>query len=359
MPRRKPDAGAWAELETPLLHALRVEALLSGRELFQDRLKPAALRLTDAGVLGRWIAAERTIELSRPLVFERPWGEVVEVLRHELAHQFVHEVLGVEHEPPHGPTFRRVCAERAIDPRAFGQPEAGEADSPSARIIEKVRKLLALAGSQNQHEAELAMRRAQELMLKHQLAGDLGERRFVIRQLGTPRLRKNTAESMIGGLLGKHFFVEVIWTHVYVPRTCRSESVLEICGTPENVAMAEYVHAFLMATTERLWKEARALRPGLRPGDRSAFMVGVVSGFMAKLDGARREHAGAGLVWVGDPALAAFFKKRHPRVRAAGRSSTSRFAAHALGRAEGEKVVLHRPLEGSASGGTRLLPPGR
>lgn len=359
MPSTNTHASAWTELETPLLHALRLEVAASNRDLFQGRLKPAALRLTDAGVLGRWIGAERTIELSRALVFERPWGEVVEVLRHELAHQFVHEVLGLSDEPPHGPTFRRVCAERAIDPRAFGQPEVAEADTPTARIIEKVRKLLALAGSQNQHEAELAMRRAQELMLKHQLAGDLADRRYVVRQIGSPRLRKSTAESMIGGLLGKHFFVEVIWTHVYVPRACRTERVLEICGTPENVAMAEYVHAFLMRTTEQLWKEARALRPGLRPGDRSAFMVGVVSGFASKLDGARREQEGAGLVWVGDPALAAFFQKRHPRVRAAGRSSTSRIAAHALGRAEGQKVVLHRPLEGRAGGGTRLLPPGR
>lgn len=347
------------DLETPLLHALRVEVAVSNRDHFQGRLKPAALRLTDTDVLGRWIVGERTIELSRELVFERPWVEVVEVLRHELAHQFVHEVLGVHDEPPHGPTFRRVCAERAIDPRAAGRPELADGDTESTRIIEKVRKLLALAGSQNQHEAELAMRRAQELMLKHQLAADLAERRYVVRHLGTPRLRKNTAESMIGGLLGKHFFVEVIWTHVYVPRACRTERVLEIHGTPENVAMAEYVHSFLMRTAERLWAEARALRPGLRPGDRSAFMVGVVSGFAAKLDGARREQEGAGLVWVGDPALSSWFQKRHPRVRAAGRSSTSRIAAHALGRAEGQKVVLHRPLEGKAGGGTRLLPSGR
>jgi len=149
----------------------------------------------------------------------------------------------------------------------------------------------------------------------------------------------------------------VIWARVYVPHAARSERILEVCGTPENVAMAEYVHAFLMSTAERLWKEACALQPGLRRGDKSAFMVGVVGGFSDKLRGARREQQGAGLVWTGDPALASYFQKRHPRMRAAARSRTSRVAAHALGRAEGQKVVLHRPLEGKGAGG-RLLPSG-
>jgi hypothetical protein len=120
--------------------------------------------------------------------------------------------------------------------------------------------------------------------------------------------------------------------------------------------MAAYVHAFLLRTAERLWKEARAARPGLRGADRSAFMAGVISGFGEKLDEARREHEGVGLVWAGDPDLRRFFERRHPHVRAGGRTVTSRIDAHALGRSEGKKVVLHRPLEGDARGGTRFLP---
>src|SRR5690606_24137 len=269
MPRK-----VWtAELDTALLHALRYEQ----RCAYFPGLRPAALRLTDTKVLGRWIAAERTIEIGRRFAIERPWREVVEVLRHELAHQYVSEVLEVHDEPAHGPTFQRVCAEHGIDARAAGLPEGGS-EPETAKVIEKVRKLLALAGSPNQHEAELAMRRAQELMLKHQLSGDVGGR-YVFRQLGTPRLRRSAPEGMIGGLLGKHFFVQVIWAHAYLPYEGRDGTVLEICGTEENVAMAEYVHAFLTQTAERLWKEARASRPGLRGADRSAFMSGVIGGF--------------------------------------------------------------------------------
>lgn len=352
------DANAWTpELETALLRALRAEVACANADSFHNRLRPAALRLTDTDVLGRWISSARTIELSRPLVRERPWVEVREVLRHELAHQFVDEVLGVRDEPPHGPTFRKVCADRAIDARAAGRPDVGESEE-TARIVEKVRKLLALAGSENQHEAELAMRRAQELMLKHQLAVDPASRSYVSRQIGTPALRKSATEGLIGGLIAEHFFVEVIWTHVHVPHLGRSARVLEISGTRENVEMAEYVHAFLMHTAERLFREARAQRPELRGADRSAFMAGVIAGFREKLERARTEHAGAGLVWVGDGDLDRYFARRHPRIRSGARSETSRWAAHELGRREGRNVVLHRPIEGGGSGGTKLLPGG-
>jgi hypothetical protein len=345
------------ELETALLRALRSEMALINWRHFRGRLVPAALRLTDVAVLGRWVPGERTIEMSRSLVLERPWGEVVEVLRHELAHQYVEEVLGIRDEPPHGPTFQRVCRERAIDSRAAGAPDDVEGDPETARLVEKIRRLLALAGSPNQHEAELAMRRAQELMLKHQLSMGSGERRYVFRHLGTPAKRKTRAEGYLGGLLAEHFFVEVIWSRVYDAYEGIEKSVLEVCGTPENVDMAEYVHAYLMQTAEHLWREARRRRPELRPGDRSAFMSGVISGFSEKLHGARSEQRGQGLVWVGDPGLSTYFQRRHPRTRSASASRSTRWAAQAAGRAEGRKVVLHRPLEGggSSGGGPRLL----
>jgi hypothetical protein len=70
--------------------------------------------------LGQWSRARRTLELSRTLVLVRPWLEVLGVLEHEMAHQYVDEVLREHGEPPHGPTFQRVCADRAIDARAAG-----------------------------------------------------------------------------------------------------------------------------------------------------------------------------------------------------------------------------------------------
>jgi hypothetical protein len=44
--------------------------------------------------LGEWNRAQRTISISRRLVVQQPWGVVREVLKHEMAHQYVFEILG-------------------------------------------------------------------------------------------------------------------------------------------------------------------------------------------------------------------------------------------------------------------------
>src|SRR4051812_43490555 len=113
-----------AELEAALVREVR-RAYDWQNNRFKDRLTAPVIVLADSEQrLGRWISQTRTLELSRTLVLERPWPEVIAVLEHEMAHQFVDEVLQIRDEPPHGPTFQRVCAERGIDARAAGSPEA-------------------------------------------------------------------------------------------------------------------------------------------------------------------------------------------------------------------------------------------
>ncbi len=43
-------------------------------------------------------------------------------------------------------------------------------DENNSKVVDQIKKLLALAGSPNEHEAKLAMQRAQELMLKYNLS---------------------------------------------------------------------------------------------------------------------------------------------------------------------------------------------
>src|SRR4051794_10918922 len=105
-----------AELEAAVLR----ELLATWHELnaahFKRRMRPPTLSLTDGvGRLGRWVGETREIEVARLLVAEKPWGTIVEVLKHEMAHQFVYEVLGRHDEPPHGPAFRETCERLGID----------------------------------------------------------------------------------------------------------------------------------------------------------------------------------------------------------------------------------------------------
>lgn len=316
--------------------------------------------------LGRWVEATRTIELSRPLVLEQPWGVVTEVLKHEMAHQYVIEVLGERGETAHGPRFRAVCARLGIDAAASGMPipisDAARArDGEPGKVAERIARLLALAESSNVHEAEAAMAAAQRLLLKHNI--EVREARtargYVWRHLGTPTGRTTEAERVLSLILGKHFFVEAIWVPVYRPLLGKRGSVLEICGTPENVEIAEYVHGYLVETAARLWREHKAEQGIWSDRDRRTFLAGVMSGMSEKLSREAKKSASAGLVWVADADLDGFFRARHPHVRHVRYAGQRRTDAYAHGREAGKKIVIHKGMRGTAAQRGLLLGPKR
>ena len=348
-----------AELEAALVRELHERYDWENRERFGNRLLAPVIVLADTTThLGRWHSGPRMLELSRALVIERPWLEVLSVLEHEMAHQFVEEVLGVRGESAHCKTFRRVCAERGLDARAAGRPSAAdvEAEAGADRVLDRIRKLLALAGSPNQHEAEIAMRKAHELMLRHNVEATAArvDRNYEVRHLGDPHKRGTRVDSEIAGLLSEFFFVKVIRVPVYLPRHGKSGKVYEIAGTRANVEMASHVYAFLLGTAERLWNENRHDARVRNGHDRLAYQSGVVGGFREKLLSERRGLQETGLVWVGDGDLDAFYHRRHPRITT--RHHRVRFnSAHAAGREAGRTVVLHKPVEQGSSGGTRRL----
>jgi hypothetical protein len=340
-----------AELEALLLRQLRGCYEWANYARFRDQLKQPVLELSDATRrLGQWSRAGRVLSLSRALVLGRPWPEVVAVLEHEMAHQFVDEVLGVRDETAHGATFARVCAERGIDARAAGAPIA-VAGADGDRVLERIRKLLALAGSANQHEAELAMRTAHELMLRHNVdeAAARTDRTFEVRHVGDPTRRGNRVERAIVGILTEYFFVEAIRIPAYLPRLGRTGHVYELVGTRANLDMACHVYAFLLATCDRLWRENRGDARVKSGRDRISYQAGVISGFRGKLVAERSQLAGTGLVWRGDARLDRYYRARHPLIRNI-RGTQPVNAAHKAGADAGRNIVLHRPMERGPTG---------
>jgi hypothetical protein len=249
-----------------------------------------------------------------------------------------------------------VCEERGIDPRASAPVDAPRgADG----VIQRVQKLLALAESPNRHEADTAMRTAHRLMLQHNLKHVGGEQsEYGYRHLGRPTGRTTEAERALAGLLGEFFFVQPIWVSVLRVQDCKRVNVLEITGRHENLAMAEYVHAFLLHAADALWKQHKRDNGIRRDRDRQAYRAGVIRGFADKLRAERGQQAGVGLVWVGDPQADRHFRRRHPRVHTVRNRSTEHSAAAGQGRSAGRELVLHRPLQAGARSRGRRLPPG-
>ncbi len=297
-----------------------------------------------------------------------------------MAHQFVSEVLKVSDEPPHGPTFQRVCAERGIDARAAGAVALSE---EAERLLRRVRRLLALAESDNEHEAELAAAQAQELLTRHHLSlggapvpDDLAARAAALgaRQLGEPKSRHFQYEQAVAALLCDHFFVQVIWVGAFCARTLKRGQVLEVCGRHEDLEVAEYVYHFLTAQLDRSWaaRQRAARVSGLR--ERLSFFLGVVRGFHQKLDAQRAarlasdaltggaegsaEGGAAGtaraLLDLSDREAREHLARRHPHTRLRRGAGWSPSEGYHAGLTEGQGLTLHKGLREGPAGGARL-----
>jgi predicted SprT family Zn-dependent metalloprotease len=325
---------------------------------FRRSLKRPQIALSDAAsIFARWLGDTRTIEFSRSFVCEQPWGVVLEVLKHEMAHQFVSEILR-QPEPAHGPAFRTLCEQLGIDARAQGLPTSiTEAGTETSKLLERVRKLLALAQSDNQHEAEAAALAAQKLLLKHNLERPALDSvsAFSFRQIGRVTGRVSEWERRLGNLLTEHFFVDVIWVSAFVPETGKRGSVLEAIGSSDNLALAEYVYDFMVRTAERLWLAHKRETQLAGGRDRMPYLAGVMSGFAEKLAQQACVHKRDGLVWVPSVELKVYTRRRHPYLRTVSHQGHRRGDAFSQGQRAGRDVVLHRGITQQSSGQTRLL----
>jgi len=149
--------------------------------------------------------------------------------------------------------------------------------------------------------------------------------------------------------------VEAIWVPSFDTKTGGEGTVLEVCGTPENLAMAEYVHGFLSHTAERLWREHKNATGIKKNRERLAYLAGVIQGFEDSLAAKQKAHREEGLIWLGDADLSRFYKARHPRVRHIRHTGASG-DARKDGREAGRNLVLHKPLrEGASTGAPKAL----
>ncbi len=356
-----------AALEAKLLARLVAEWEAINSTYFREVLRRPVFRLSDTRAqLGQWTPRVRGLEISGPLILEHPWAIVVEVLKHEVAHQFVDEVMRVD-EPPHGPTFRRVCEQLGIEGHARAElpPPPVNEESPENRVVQRIRKLLALAESPNQHEAEAAATAARKLMLRFNIevekgASEDGTSRYGYRHLGRPSGRVLEHDRRLALILTTYFFVDGLWVPVYRPLEGKRGSVLEICGLQPNLAMAEHVHTFLSDTALRLWSDYRRSATRASNRDRQAFLAGVMAGFEAKLAAQSQQFQEQGLVWVPGPELGAYFKRRYPRTQTVRRGGASRNAAYSRGEQVGGNIVLSKPVESQGTAARpKALPSGR
>ncbi|MDH3347529.1 MAG: SprT-like domain-containing protein [Desulfobulbaceae bacterium] len=244
---------------------------------------------------GSWNPASGTLRISEYLIETYSWDTTINVLKHEMAHQLCTEYYG-EGDTPHGPEFQRGCEQLRV-PESFRSATGDLAEEIKAsnqgdvhndagrRVIAKVKKLLALAGSSNEHEAALAMQKAGELMDAHNLQQlELDQREGYIYQIIELKKKQIARyQKSICTILRDFFHVEVIMSKLYDPHADATFRTIDLFGREENVAIADHCYHFLENRLETLWNEHRALYKGNLRVAKASYYLGMLQGFREKL----------------------------------------------------------------------------
>ena len=343
------------------------------RVCLQSMMRLPAFELGTSKDWGRWAPATRTFTINMRLAVEfAGHADFVDTVAHELAHQWVSEVVG-GYESPHGPLWKRGARMFGADPRATAKDQLEALctglSPDDARVAGKVKKLLALAGSSNENEAELAALRARELMCRHKLDASHGEPRWGYKTLGEPWKRRPRWLYIISNILKNFYDVETLWLsefdfeydrEVHGGRTVAK--VLEVTGTPAAVAVAEYVYDFLIREGERRLEDYRRKGGRTSMTARTNFLLGLHDGFRSKLqeqtEALERDPEQTALVLVKDPKLSEFFHARYPRIHFVTQSSRIKQdeAARSEGRRQGREMTILEAVSSNGDGPVRALP---
>ncbi|MCI5151138.1 MAG: DUF2786 domain-containing protein [Candidatus Electrothrix sp. MAN1_4] len=283
----------------------------------------------------------------------------------------------------HGKKFQEACQLLGVSfpynrsagdlPDILAEPSGDRQTEKGRRIIKRINKLLALAGSDNEHEATLAMQRATELLHRHNLEmSALAERSGCVRlEIQTGKKQLPTWRKNIGRILRDYFFVEVVFSSLYDARRQDSYRTIVLLGRGENVPVAEHCYYFLEQQLESLWQKNRHRFQGNTRTAKNSYYLGLLRGFSQKLaeQSAETVQAAQGnqkymaadmtagqLILSGDSELQDFVGLHFPRLRA------TRMSAVRMNResyedavAAGKKIVLHQSLTEKKQGERKLL----
>ncbi len=346
------------ELERRIVHGLSCEwdhALWVLPEKYREAMKKPLFCIREMKTrLGYWSGEKKEICLSRRMVTEHPWDAVCDVLYHEMAHQLAQQVLGYNTGPTHGHGFQEACYLLRANPKAtenyqrLDEKRDNGAGNTSDKIMLRVKKLLALAKSGNRHEAEAAMAKAHELILKYNidLLAQNKQRDFTSAFIGEPALRHFREEYHLTSLLIDFYFVEGLWVPAYVIKRGKMGRVLEITGIRKNVKIASYVYEFIKRYVDSKWKDYNKTRK-LNRYRKTDFSVGIVEGFRFKLEKQKKKVATKldtyDLIALGDPKLKDYMTYRYPHTRSFSRGGSS-MDVNVLndGKRVGEKMVISK-----------------
>jgi Protein of unknown function (DUF2786)/SprT-like family len=360
---------------------------LWGQQLFHEfhticcfyslSLKPPIFSITKSrSEYGSWWPDNREIKISGFLIRNHSWDVTLQVLKHEIAHQICSEIFQ-EQEQEHGVKFIKACEMLGLpEPFRHSRGDLPESiDGPkeataSHRIIEKIRKLLALAESSNDHEARLAMETAGRLLKKHNLRelGKETEKNYVYAIINRKRKRIEEHQRRIVKILTQFFYVKALCSSMYDPLENETYKTFEIFGKKENVEIAKYCYHFLEQKLALLWQCHHMKCRGNKRLAKKSYYLGLLQGFHDKLldqeknatkcdrPGELRSLTESELIIAGDSELDRFVRARYPRLaKRSGRGVKIYKEIFNTGVDAGRDLVFHKAIRSNTGNVGNLL----
>ena len=201
-------------------------------------------------------------------------------------------------------------------------------DDQQRKILRKVDKLFALAGSNHQAEAELAMQRAHDLLRSYNLASsNQAKSSYAKLTIEFGKARMTRVLGSISNILEQFYSVRVIHGYSWSIERSRYEANIEILGFKHNVLIAEHVFDFLTYKCETLWEQAK--KDGMIARQKMSFQLGLLNGFgkaLAKRGAEQRvKEMGSedveGLIALQERDLDQYVANLYPSLRSISRSA--------------------------------------
>ena len=309
------------------------------------------------GRLGFFDPPTMTLGIAKRLMFGAGDGVIKNIVRHELAHCILY--VSGSSGSDHGAEFRSFCRLHGWGREVYGacadlEEENERYVQPSYdRLVLRIKKILSLGSSPNRHEAEAAVVKANELLLRHNLSrqalcdDECEEEAFLKRVLEYPR--RNAKLLCIADIL-ETFFVKTVLNFG------RKVVYLEVVGSRVDVELAEYTALFLDGELERLWKDYRSSHATLGGVSmKAAFFGGVATGYVGKIRSLQRKNCTDGQLAVVAGGLERKVALVYAKLGSLGlpRSRRDSYAAE-LGRRAGGDLSIRRALKRSSTAVAKL-----
>jgi hypothetical protein len=212
------------------------------------------------------------------------------IIRHELAHYITFTIHGHTVQP-HAAEFKDFCIRLGWDEKVYRATTALDheqtiADLEESSVFRKVKKLMALSTSCHANEAEQALTKSQQLLLKHNLEskyiGRESDEKICMQRI--MKQKKETAKMRAIASILKTFFVSIVY------HRGGEFTYLEILGNAVNIEIAEYVAKVLEIELEKLWLQAQKTAHLKGAIAKNSFFLGIAKGYCNKIQALKKEH---------------------------------------------------------------------